>query len=208
MLETKKTKYFIDTEFIDDGRTIDLISIGIVCQDGHEYYAISTEFDPNRASQWVRDNVLAKLPPRHVNPVYESPRIREESRAWKSRSQIRQEILKFITEPPELWGYYSAYDFVAFSQLMSSTESKNNQNSFLNLFGLLRSKKHNPMVENYPSGYPYYCNDIKQWCKQLGNPRLPEEGLGEHHALIDAKWVKAAWEFLRTFEEDCVVERG
>lgn len=208
MLETKKIKYFVDSEFIDDGRTIDLISIGIICEDGREYYAISTEFDSKKASQWVKDNVLSKLPPRYVNPVYESPRLREESRAWKPRSQIMQEILEFITESPELWGYYSAYDFVAFSQLMSSSESKNTRNPLLNLFGFLRPKKHNPMVENYPSGYPYYCNDIKQWCKQLGNPRLPEQTKGEHHALIDAKWVKNAWHFLDKYEEDCVVERG
>ena len=32
-------KYFYDTEFIDDGHTINLISIGIVAEDGHEYYA-------------------------------------------------------------------------------------------------------------------------------------------------------------------------
>jgi hypothetical protein len=27
-------KYYYDTEFIEDGRTIDLISIGIVAEDG------------------------------------------------------------------------------------------------------------------------------------------------------------------------------
>ncbi len=31
-------KYFIDSEFVDDGRTIDLISIGIVAEDGRELY--------------------------------------------------------------------------------------------------------------------------------------------------------------------------
>ncbi|MHC5824494.1 MAG: hypothetical protein ACYT04_53810, partial [Nostoc sp.] len=161
--------------------------------------------------QWVKDNVLSLLPPRHVNPVYDSPRIIEESRAWKPRSQIRQEILEFITEPPELWGYYSAYDFVAFSQLMSSSESENTRNPFLNILrflGFLQPKKYNPMVENYPSGYPYYCCDIKQWCDYLGNPRLPEQGKGEHNALLDAFWNKQAWEFLRIFEANCVVERG
>lgn len=32
-------KYFLDTEFHEDGKTIDLISIGIVAEDGREYYA-------------------------------------------------------------------------------------------------------------------------------------------------------------------------
>jgi hypothetical protein len=27
-------RYFYDTEFLEDGKTIELISIGIVCEDG------------------------------------------------------------------------------------------------------------------------------------------------------------------------------
>ena len=56
-------RYFYDTEFIEDGRTIELISIGVVAEDGREYYAVSTEFDPERAGSWVRAHVLPKLPP-------------------------------------------------------------------------------------------------------------------------------------------------
>ena len=29
-------RYFYDTEFIDDGRTIDLISIGVAAEDGRD----------------------------------------------------------------------------------------------------------------------------------------------------------------------------
>ena len=76
-------RYFYDTEFIEDGRTIELISIGVVAEDGREYYAVSTEFDPERAGSWVRANVLTKLPP----PA---------SQLWRSRSQIRQELEKFL----------------------------------------------------------------------------------------------------------------
>ena len=39
-------RYFYDCEFIEDGRTIELISIGVVAEDGREFYAVSTEFDP------------------------------------------------------------------------------------------------------------------------------------------------------------------
>lgn len=55
-------RYFYDTEFIEDGATITLVSIGIVAEDGREYYAVSTDFDGARANHWVRENVLAKLP--------------------------------------------------------------------------------------------------------------------------------------------------
>jgi hypothetical protein len=104
--------YFIDTEFIEDGRTIDLISIGIVGDDGREFYAISTEFDEGRASDWVRAEVLAKLPSR-ADP------------AWKLRGQIRDEIVDFIhgqkdVYKPTFWGYYADYDWVVFCWLFGS----------------------------------------------------------------------------------------
>ena len=55
-------RYFYDTEFIDNGRIIDLISIGVVAEDGREFYAVSTEFDPESAGRWVRSHLLPKLP--------------------------------------------------------------------------------------------------------------------------------------------------
>ena len=44
-------KYFLDTEFIEDGKTIDLISIGIVSEDGRELYCENSDCDLSRASQ-------------------------------------------------------------------------------------------------------------------------------------------------------------
>lgn len=103
-------RFFYDTEFIEDGTTIDLISIGIVAEDGREYYAVSTNADLSRAGTWVRENVLPKLP----GPA---------DPAWKSRDRIREEILEFLTQdkqPIELWAWVSAYDHVALAQLWGS----------------------------------------------------------------------------------------
>ncbi|MCA0157518.1 polyadenylate-specific 3'-exoribonuclease AS [Tsukamurella sp. M9C] len=100
-------KYFYDSEFIEDGTTIELVSIGIVGEDGREFYAVSTEFDPERAGPWVRANVLPKLPP----PA---------SKSWRSRAAIRDGVLDFLTAGPgdiELWAWVAAYDHVALCQL-------------------------------------------------------------------------------------------
>jgi hypothetical protein len=101
-------RYFYDCEFIEDGRTIDLVSIGVAAEDGREFYAVSTEFDESRAGKWVRDNVLPKLPPRT-------------SPAWRSRDKIRDDLLKFLVPRqgivPELWAWVAAYDHVALCQL-------------------------------------------------------------------------------------------
>ena len=72
-------RFFYDTEFIEDGTTIDLVSIGVVDEFGREFYAVSTEFDDTKAIPWVRRNVLDKLP---------SP----SDKAWRSRDRIREDL--------------------------------------------------------------------------------------------------------------------
>ena len=102
-------KYFIDTEFIEYPHTIDLISIGIKCEDGSEFYAISTDFDSSKASNWVKENVISKLP----DP--------QTCRLWVPYKQIKTEILDFIgNDIPEFWGYYADYDWVVFCWLFGT----------------------------------------------------------------------------------------
>lgn len=93
---SNKALYYFDTEFIEDGVTIDLISIGIVCEDGREYYAINKDCDFSKASRWVQDNVIAQLPPKDPIPMQVSPRVWEESRAWKSKKEISKEVAEFF----------------------------------------------------------------------------------------------------------------
>ena len=82
---------------------IELISIGVAAEDGREYYAVSTEFNPEQAGSWVRKHVLPKLP---------SPA----SPLWRSRRQIRSDLEDFFgvdgDEPIELWAWVGAYDHV------------------------------------------------------------------------------------------------
>lgn len=192
-------KYWYDTEFIEDGRTIDLISLGIVAEDGREYYAQSVEFDPKKASDWVKENVLIHLiecPWAAITVDSRHPYINEmhyhshgqcvdqrrgliHNCPWRTRERMKRDILSFmdieVYGKPELWAYYADYDHVAFCQLFGS------------------------MID-LPKGYPMYTRDIKQLCNSLGNPPLPEQGKDEHHALSDARWNKQAWEFLRALD--------
>lgn len=93
-------KVWFDTEFIEDGITIDLISIGMVREDGATYYAESSECALGRASPWVKENVI---------PLLTGER--------KSREFIAAEIRAFVGDAPEFWAYYADYDWVALCQL-------------------------------------------------------------------------------------------
>lgn len=96
-------KIFFDTEFIEDGKTIDLISIGMIKEDGKEYYAISNEFNELKADQWVYEHVLTQLDSDKTKRL--------------CRKQIAKEILKFVGPEPEFWGYFADYDWVVLCQL-------------------------------------------------------------------------------------------
>lgn len=101
-------KIWFDTEFIEDGTTIDLISIGMVREDGATYYAETDQWIPGKASQWVKDNVLVHL---------------KGGGAIKPRDVIAREIVEFADWKPEFWAYYADYDWVALCQLYGTMMS-------------------------------------------------------------------------------------
>jgi hypothetical protein len=98
--------FFMDTEFAETGGsnkpTIDLISIGIVSEDGRELYAESSEFDMLNCNEWVIKNVIPLLGP-------------AEDRM--TRSKIAQKVKSFLGVNPVIHGYYCDYDWVVFCWL-------------------------------------------------------------------------------------------
>lgn len=185
-------RYFYDTEFLEDGRTIELISIGIVAEDGREYYAVNRDAPWKRIAKhpWLSGNVVPGLPRlygdarlhlwclsrsgRKHNPCmldFAHPHMR-------SSERIAAEVSAFLLgdSKPELWAWYAAYDHVALCQLWGT-------------------------MMQLPEGMPMYTGDIKQECDRLGNPALPEQSSGEHNALADARHDKVRWDFLRALGE-------
>ncbi len=161
-------KYFYDTEFLEDGKTIELISIGIVAEDGREYYAVSSEMPWNRICkhEWLMQNVV--------------PQLGDER---KSRATIRDEVSDFLFPVqktllgivnrglPELWAWFGSYDHVVLAQL----------------FGTMM---------DFPNHVPMWTNDLRQEQHRRGNPGLPEQPEGLHNALADAKHLKLRYEYL------------
>jgi hypothetical protein len=187
-------KYFLDTEFIEDGKTIDLISIGIVCEDGREFYAINEECHWYRANDWVLGNVLIPMGIGRYGWLESdvqmmSPRIRENYMRSMSRLRICEELLRYFgsavtndegdgfwdasVKDIEFWADYASYDWVVFCQI----------------FGTMM---------DLPKEFPMRCNDLQQWRDQMGGPDLPPQTTGMHNALEDARWNKLAWEFLNS----------
>lgn len=155
-------RYFYDTEFIEDGHTIDLVSIGVVADDGREFYAVSTEFNAAAAGPWVKQNVLPLLPPRS-------------SEVWMDRATIRRNLFEFLLpghtpgkklrayERPELWAWVGAYDHVALAQLWGD-------------------------MTQLPEELPRFTRELKQLWEMAGRPLLPQAPGNAHDALADARF--------------------
>lgn len=184
-----RMKYFFDTEFHEykrDGvNTIELISIGIVAEDGREYYAESLDFDMSAAveNEWLNDNVIAHLWSRQPDKTPFNRWTRDGGKGGLGHNEcIANGIRNFVGEKPEFYAYYADYDWVVFCWL----------------FG---------RMIDLPEGFPMYCRDLKQMlddkCDKMGiwadalkeYPGFPTQE-NEHNALDDARWNKALFEFL------------
>lgn len=167
-------KYFYDTEFVEDGITIDLVSIGIVAEDGREYYAVSSEFDVAKfmARPWMMENVWPSLPHRAGIPDYSHP-------SFRSRGEIRDEVRMFLEQgygEIELWAWYGSYDHVALAQL----------------FGTMM---------DLPAGIPMWTNDLRQEVHRLDcMDKLPEQAAGKHNALEDARHLRDNFGIVKQLE--------
>jgi hypothetical protein len=164
-----KTNYCYDLEFLEDGRTIELISIGIVCEDGREYYAVNAEMPIRRIRkhQWLMENVVPSLPkaygdwrnhmPRHWLFNYDDPVV-------KRRDDIAFEVGEFLLSDgePVLWADYGAYDHVALCQLWGT-------------------------MMDLPSGMPMFTHDIEQAIEAVPGFVKPVQESGVHNALKDAR---------------------
>jgi hypothetical protein len=183
------TRIFYDTEFLEDGKSISLISIGMVTAEGDELYAVNDELlrtggrlrGPDSLYQrvtrhrWLMENVVPHLPLR--SPGTEKTHgftgsegffhLDPESASVLPLRLIRAQVRDFIlsSPDPELWAWYGAFDHVALAWLWG------------------------PMIK-LPKGVPMWTNDIRTLALMAGphaQAGAPVQKAGEHHALADAR---------------------
>lgn len=174
-------KYFLDTEFNQTVDPVELISLGIVAEDGREFYGTAAGFREEACDDWLKTNVLPALdilPPNFRFDPMDSSKSRYCPKATLSVMRTYLENFIGIDRDIEFWGYYADYDWYLFTRF----------------WGFMNMPKH----------FPKLCFDIKQYQHQLegikGKITLPKAFKPEHHALVDARWNKHAYEFLQKIE--------
>lgn len=167
-------RWYLDTEFLEDGKTIELISIALVNKPGTvEYYAGNAECELSRvmADEWLRQHVVPHLPPFERGPEG------DEGTFWKPKAEIGHDLLRLFgmvagkfNDTPEIWADHASYDWVALCQIYGR------------------------MID-LPRGMPMFCMDLMQDLRQQGirRPDLPKQDPKTvHDALADACWLRRA----------------
>lgn len=176
-------KIYYDTEFIEDGRTIELISIGMVSDDGREYYAVNSDapWDRVRKHDWLMRNVWPHLPLRGhksglvtvggktevrlTDPGVVDTRNTQVKPRWVIANEVR-DFIQATGPDVQLWADYGAYDHVTLCQLWGR------------------------MID-LPDGIPMWTHDLRQEWERAGQPDLPPlPEAAEHNALDDAREVR------------------
>lgn len=181
-------QFFYDTEFIENGREIELISIGIVSSRGDTYYAVNSNIELGNLygniihHKFLMENVIPQLPIVDHEPInqvvghghfsldLESPYVMPKLRI---ANQIRQFLTQY-NEPIELWAYYGACDHMALMWLWGPISAR-------------------------PDGIPMITFDLLQWAHHLGldDSTFPRQIGKLHNALEDAKWNQEVFRYLK-----------
>lgn len=174
--------YFYDFEFLDNGRTIQPISVGVVADSGTEYYAVFKDapWGLIYRHEWLMANVVPHLP---QLSGWSTPRVNLSDPVCQPGAVIAHELSNFFQSNMDddgihLYGWYSAYDHVCLAQLWG------------------------PMI-NLPDFMPMYTRDLKQDYDRLrvtgvltdGDVKPEPVGV-EHNALADARWNRTMRDWL------------
>lgn len=227
-------KYFYDFEFIEGfhkplfGKRrhfIDMISVGIVCDDGRSYSAISNEFNPKDASKWVKENVIDKLQYKEawehdqsLTKVYEG---------WEAVKKVGKSNQRIAADIKQFFYYPLKKKYVGFPNFLAKPELFKKE--YIELYGDHAAYDHVLLASLFgtmmdlPAGVPMYTIDVKQmiddwvikalpdFAKHAGVPELPfEVGLkkleahpeypkqtNQHNALADAQFIYELYKFLQ-----------
>lgn len=173
---------------LEGNRALDLISVGLVREDGSEYSAVNSEANWAEIGKhrWLCENVVPHLPlaGKGVREVQEKGPGTAKTWAFavdttdarvKPHWVIANEVREFIlgAGDPELWSDHGAHDFVALCWLWGTRMQ-------------------------LPAGIPMWTHSLRQETERAGNPVIPPlGGMAAHNALDDAREVRWRLMWLR-----------
>ncbi|MFD7537466.1 MULTISPECIES: hypothetical protein [unclassified Streptomyces] len=164
-------RVYLDCEFLPALTTTGgLISIGLTDEQGYDWYAVNAEmdFDAVKANPFQCQHIVPLLPLDTAGALDEShPDV-------KPLSQIRDEVTAYfdIGIGTELYAYYGSDDLMRLHSLWNHDSGA------------------------MPGVVPRWLDDLKALSVRAGNPPMPPQTDGIHHALHDARHNRVMHEVL------------
>jgi hypothetical protein len=119
-----KTKIFLDAEFTGLHKLTTLISIGLVAEDGKEFYAEFTDFDKHQVDPFIAQHVLPKRIledynfERDYDPNADTVLVKGDIDVV--HNTMLDWLKKYEKEGIQMWGDLLAYDWILFISVFGS----------------------------------------------------------------------------------------
>ena len=169
--------YFLDTEFtrLPWEKGSNLISVGIVSEDGRKYYACLNDFESKGYSDIAKKLIIPLLP---------------EKSEWKSPEVVKKEILDFITETPS--HFWSVFPDEAW--LLSLGIPKEQTQDMLDKYSDYDLQLVKRLLGNdYPETWPQSGSNLNPVIEVVSAKGLLPENKNRHDALSDAEEAREIW---------------
>lgn len=195
-----------DLEFIADGKTIDLVSIGMASGDGRTLYAVNREMDEQKLLEhgdgWMRKNVWPHLPltdlpePRGYGRFPNEPE--KKCRCAPVPGTEREYACRCMNgkldrDHPDVRPIGQIRRLVENFLLASHPDDVDMDRNHIFMWAWYGAYDHVCMVQSLwgemvklPTHVPMLTHDLKSEHMRLGSPELPAQKGEEHNALADA----------------------
>jgi hypothetical protein len=195
-----------DLEFLDDGKTIDLVSLGMKSGDGRRLYVINREMPQQRIVEhdWMRKNVWPHLPLKDLPetrgdhgqyPVKKcrcASAVKDKKYEWSCLCMNGKLDMDHPDVRPMGQIRRLVSDFIMESHPTGFTGEARDRND-VKMWAWYGAYDHvrlaqcwGPMVD-LPPHVPMLTHDLKSEHMRLGSPELPKQKGKEHNALADAE---------------------
>lgn len=178
---------YLDTEFTGLHKNAQLISIGMIDEQGHTFYAEFDDYDDTLITSWVIDNVISNLDFKDRKPFVRTFNEGKDVRVKGSKDYIKGPMIAWLNHytDVQIVSDVSHYDFVL----------------FLDMFGT---------AFNLPKNIAPCCHDINQDIARYykitekaafdmsRETLVPQQSHQDkkHNSLYDAIIIKYIYEFL------------
>lgn len=178
-------KIFFDTEFTGLHQNTTLISLGMVSEDGREFYAEFADYNEKQVDDWIKENVIKNLicgDDRGVlsvgNPVI----------VCGNSYEIKPHLMSWLSqfEDVEFWSDCLAFDWVLLNQLIATYD-----NGYPKLPDNVASYTPFDIVTLFHDTGIGFDVNREEFAELEHDPAL------KHNAAWDAKVIKACYEKLK-----------